>query len=364
MSELLAWADARARLKVRANADTGRDAERARELGAVGIGLCRTEHMFFQPDALKAIRRMILADDPRSRQLALNDILPLQRTMFRELFEVMDGLPVTIRLLDPPLHEFLPARDEDVSEVAASLGVSVEAMMARLEALEEANPMLGHRGVRVAITTPEVYRTQVRAIFEAACELTRAGKRVLPEVMIPLVCIPLEIEKMRNLVVEVAEEVIAEYGPTSAVTYTVGTMIELPRACLLADQIAVFADFFSFGTNDLTQTTYGLSRDDMGKFFPAYQREGLMPTSPLAVFDVDGVGQLVEMGTTRGRQGKRALKVGVCGEHGGDPQGIGFFHRIGLDYVSCSPYRVPVARLAAAHAALGMLGASGGGQDA
>jgi pyruvate,orthophosphate dikinase len=353
MSELLSWADEKARLKVRANADTRRDAERARELGAVGIGLCRTEHMFFQPDALKAIRRMILADDPKSRQLALNDILPIQRAMFRELFEVMEGLPVTIRLLDPPLHEFLPDRDEDISEVAEQLGVSVAALTSRLEQLEEANPMLGHRGVRVAITTPEVYKTQVRAIFEAACELAREGRQVEPEVMIPLVAIPGELDRMRNLVVEMAESVIAEYG--AGPKYTVGTMIELPRAALLADKIAVHADFFSFGTNDLTQTTYGLSRDDMGKFFPAYQREGLMPTSPLAVFDIEGVGQLVEMATVRGRSAKRHLKCGVCGEHGGDPKGVGFFHRIGLDYVSTSPFRVPVARLAAAHAALGLL---------
>jgi pyruvate,orthophosphate dikinase len=358
MTELLSWADEHARLKVRANADTGRDAQRARELGAVGIGLCRTEHMFFQPDALRAIRRMILADDPRSRQLALNDILPIQRAMFRELFEVMEGLPVTVRLLDPPLHEFLPDREEDISEVAEQLGVSVAALHARLEALKEANPMLGHRGVRVAITTPEVYRTQVRAIFEAACELAREGRRVIPEVMIPLVAIPGELERMRNLVVEAAEAVIEEYsrdGRRPDVRYTVGTMIELPRAALLADQISPHADFFSFGTNDLTQTTYGLSRDDMGKFFPAYQREGLMPTSPLAVFDIEGVGQLVKMGVERGRSTQRTLKTGVCGEHGGDPNGIGFFHRIGIDYVSCSPFRVPVARLAAAHAALGLL---------
>ena len=361
MAELLGWADERARLKVRANADTGRDAKRARELGAVGIGLCRTEHMFFQPDALRAIRRMILADDPKSRQLALNEILPIQREMFKELFVEMEGLPVTIRLLDPPLHEFLPDREEDVAEVAAQLGVSVQALLARLEALEEANPMLGHRGVRVGITAPEVYRTQTRAIFEAACELARDGVQVVPEVMIPLVAIPAELERMRNLVVETAEAVIGEYGarnPGSRMTpirYTVGTMIELPRACLLADQVAEHADFFSFGTNDLTQTVYGFSRDDMGKFFPPYQREGLLVHSPLAVFDIEGVGQLVQMATERGRSTKRTLKVGVCGEHGGDPQGVGFFHKIGLDYVSCSPFRVPVARLAAAHAALGLL---------
>ena len=353
MSTLLAWADERARLVVRTNADNGVDATRARELGARGIGLCRTEHMFFQPEALRAIRRMILADDPHSRQLALNDILPMQRDMFREIFLAMEGYPVTIRLLDPPLHEFLPSREEDVSTVAEELGVRVEALKARLEQLEESNPMLGHRGVRLGVTTPEVYRTQVRAIMEAACELTKAGHQVIPEIMIPLVALPEELSRCRDEVVTVAEAVVAEHG--QGPEYSIGTMIELPRAALLADKVAQSADFFSFGTNDLTQMTYGLSRDDMGKFFPAYQREGLMPSSPLAEFDIDGVGQLVQIGTERGRSTKPRLKVGVCGEHGGDPNGVGFFHRIGLDYVSCSPYRVPVARLAAAHATLGLL---------
>jgi len=353
MTVLLEWADDVARLAVRANADTGSDATRARELGAIGIGLCRTEHMFFQPDALRAIRRMILADDPRSRQRALNDILPIQRDMFIDLFRAMEGLPVTVRLLDPPLHEFLPEREADISDVAIDLGVRADSLHGRLEQLAEANPMMGHRGVRVGITSPEVYRTQVRAIFEAACELTREGVSVLPEVMIPLVGIPAELERMRTLTVQIAEEVIEEYG--IKLDYLVGTMIELPRACLLAAEVSEHADFFSFGTNDLTQMTYGFSRDDAGKFFPDYQREGLMMESPLAVFDIDGVGQLVEMATKRGKGANDRLKVGVCGEHGGDPKGVGFFHRIGLDYVSCSPYRVPVARLAAAHAALGLL---------
>ena len=353
MATLLEWADERSRLVVRTNADNGADATRARELGARGIGLCRTEHMFFQPDALRAIRRMILADDPHSRQLALNDILPMQRDMFKEIFQAMNGLPVTIRLLDPPLHEFLPSREEDVSAVAEELGVRLETLHARLEQLEESNPMLGHRGVRLGVTTPEVYRTQVRAIFEAACQLTKEGVEVIPEIMIPLVALPEELSRCRDEVVGVAESVIAEHG--QQLEYAIGTMIELPRAALLADKVAEHADFFSFGTNDLTQMTYGLSRDDMGKFFPAYQREGLMPDSPLAQFDIEGVGQLVEIGTKRGRATKERLKVGICGEHGGDPKGVGFFHRIGLDYVSCSPYRVPVARLAAAHAALGLL---------
>ncbi|MEQ1500606.1 MAG: pyruvate, phosphate dikinase [Myxococcota bacterium] len=353
MATLLKWADGISRLKVRANADTGSDAARARQLGAVGIGLCRTEHMFFQPDALRAIRRMILADDPRSRQRALNDILPIQRTMFTEIFREMQGLPVTIRLLDPPLHEFLPEREADITDVAADLGVRPEALRARLLQLHESNPMMGHRGVRVGITSPEVYRTQVRAIFEAACDLERQGIKVLPEVMIPLVGMETELEKMRALVIETAEAVIGEYG--SGPDYKIGTMIELPRAALTADKIAKHADFFSFGTNDLTQMTWGFSRDDMGKFFGDYQREGILRESPLAVFDVEGVGQLVEIATTKGRAFNPRLKVGVCGEHGGDPVGVGFFHKVGLDYVSCSPYRVPVARLAAAHAALGLL---------
>jgi pyruvate,orthophosphate dikinase len=353
MATLLSWADEVARLRVRANADTGTDATRARQLGAVGIGLCRTEHMFFQPDALRAMREMIIAEDERSRQRALQRILPIQREMFKDLFTAMDGLPVTIRLLDPPLHEFLPDRHEDISDVAQQLHISTDRLSQRLEDLSEANPMLGHRGVRVGVTTPDVYRTQVRAIFEAASELSREGVRVLPEVMIPLVAMPAELERMRDLVVETAEKVVAEYG--AKVRYSVGTMIELPRAALLARSIAEHADFFSFGTNDLTQMTYGFSRDDMGKFFADYQREGLLANSPLSVFDVEGVGQLVQLGTDNGRAGNAGLKVGVCGEHGGDPAGVGFFHRIGLDYVSCSPYRVPVARLAAAHAALGVL---------
>jgi pyruvate,orthophosphate dikinase len=353
MATLLEWADQHARLKVRTNADTGADALRARQLGAVGIGLCRTEHMFFQPDALRAMRRMILADEPRTRQRALQDILPIQRGMFRDIFVAMDGLPVTIRLLDPPLHEFLPGRHEDISGVAQELEVSPEKLRSRLQELAETNPMLGHRGVRVGVTTPDVYRTQVRAIFEAAAELSREGVMVIPEVMIPLVALPGELEKMRKLVVEVAEKVLDEHGVR--LRYLVGTMIELPRAAVLAKQIAQYADFFSFGTNDLTQMIWGLSRDDMGKFIPEYQRQGLINEAPTSVFDTEGVGPIVQMGAERGREGKPGLKLGVCGEHGGDPRGIGFFHRIGLDYVSCSPYRVPVARLAAAHAAMGIL---------
>jgi pyruvate,orthophosphate dikinase len=353
MAQLLGWADERARLEVRANADNGPDATRARSLGAVGIGLCRTEHMFFQPDALRAMRQMILAKDERARIRALNEILPLQREAFKDIFTSMDGLPVTIRLLDPPLHEFLPDRAEDVNSVAQDLGVRTDVLQERLKALHEMNPMMGHRGCRIGVTSPEIYRTQVRAIFEAACQLTREGIVVRPEVMIPLVATDGELRICREHAVQVAEEVMAEQGNT--VDYSVGTMIELPRAALLAKEIAKYADFFSFGTNDLTQMTYGFSRDDMGKFLTPYLGAGILTDSPLARFDIDGVGQLVQMGTERGRHSNARLKVGVCGEHGGDPTGIGFFHKVGLDYVSCSPFRVPVARLAAAHASLGIL---------
>lgn len=353
MGRLLEWADARARLKVRANADTGPDAANARRLGAVGIGLCRTEHMFFEPTALRAMRQMILADDEKSRQRALAQVLPIQREDFKAIFRAMDGLPVTVRLLDPPLHEFLPSRPEDISEVAKDLGVRTDALNERLKQLHEANPMMGHRGCRIGVTTPEIYNTQVRAIFEAACAVTREGGVVLPEVMIPLVAMPAELERCRRQVEETAEQVLTEQGVR--VDYKVGTMIELPRAALLAGEIAAHADFFSFGTNDLTQMTWGFSRDDMGKFFGEYVARGVLTDSPLAVFDAEGVGQLVQMGTERGRAARKSLKVGVCGEHGGDPTGVAFFHRIGLDYVSCSPFRVPVARLAAAHAALGVL---------
>ncbi|MBM4390074.1 MAG: pyruvate, phosphate dikinase [Deltaproteobacteria bacterium] len=350
MGRLLSWADKRARLKVRANADTGPDAENARHLGAVGIGLCRTEHMFFEPTALRAIRQMILADDELSRQRALAQVLPIQRQDFVDIFRAMDGLPVTIRLLDPPLHEFVPSDDKEMSGLAHELGVGVEKLKERVRQLHEANPMMGHRGCRIGVTTPEVYNTQVRAIFEAAVQCAKEGKVVIPEVMIPLVSIPAELERCREQVEEAAGAVLAESGVS--IDYRVGTMIELPRAAILADKIAAHADFFSFGTNDLTQMTYGFSRDDMGKFFGDYVQKGVLTQSPLAVFDSEGVGVLVEMAATRGRAAKKSIKLGVCGEHGGDPTGVKFFHKIGLDYVSCSPFRVPVARLAAAHAAL------------
>ncbi len=353
MSRLLSWADARARLTVRANADNGPDATRARELGAVGIGLCRTEHMFFQQTALRSMRQLILAEDKRARVRALANVLPIQRADFVEIFRAMDGLPVTVRLLDPPLHEFLPASPEDISQVAEDLGVRPEKLQERLDQLHESNPMMGHRGCRLGLTSPEIYDTQVRAILEASVQVSREGLEVLPEIMIPLVGMPEELQRLRERVEQQAEAVLAELG--AAVDYKVGTMIELPRACLLADQVAEHADFFSFGTNDLTQMTWGFSRDDMSKFFSAYMLEGLLEDSPLARFDVDGVGQLVKTAVEKGRAAKPRLKIGICGEHGGDPTGVAFFHNAGLDYVSCSPFRVPVARLAAAHAALGLI---------
>jgi len=353
MGQLLDWADKRARLGVRANADNAKDAVRARELGAIGIGLCRTEHMFFQPEALRAMRQLILASDARARLRALAQVLPLQREAFIEIFRAMDGLPVTIRLLDPPLHEFMPHTAEDISVVAGDLGVQPELLEERLVQLHESNPMMGHRGCRLGVTSPEIYMTQVKAIVQAAVAVQKDGVEVIPEIMIPLVASASELTRLKKLVEETAEGVLeAEHA---RVDYRVGTMIELPRAALTADRLAESAEFFSFGTNDLTQMTYGFSRDDMSKFFNAYVAEGLLQDSPLAVFDCEGVGQLVKMGVEKGRSARPDLKTGVCGEHGGDPVGIGFFHKIGLDYVSCSPFRVPVARLAAAHAALGQL---------
>jgi pyruvate,orthophosphate dikinase len=353
MAQLLVWADKRARLGVRANADNAKDAARARELGAIGIGLCRTEHMFFQPEALRAMRQLILASDSKARARALSQVLPLQRDAFAEIFRTMDGLPVTIRLLDPPLHEFLPHTAEDISTVAGDLGVQPELLEERLMHLHESNPMMGHRGCRLGVTSPEIYITQVKAILQAAVAVQRENIQVIPEIMIPLVAMAQELTLLKQLVEETAEAVLeAEHA---RIDYRVGTMIELPRAALTADLLAESAEFFSFGTNDLTQMTYGFSRDDMSKFFNAYVAEGILDESPLAVFDIQGVGQLVKMGVEKGRSVRPDLQTGVCGEHGGDPVGIGFFHKIGLDYVSCSPYRVPVARLAAAHAALGVL---------
>ncbi|MBO1077476.1 pyruvate, phosphate dikinase [Roseomonas haemaphysalidis] len=348
---LMGWADSVRRLKIRANAETPLDADTARKFGAEGIGLCRTEHMFFDPERIGAVRQMIMSESEGGRRDALAKLLPFQRKDFIELFRIMAGLPVTIRLLDPPLHEFLPHREEELAEVADTLGADLATMKRRAADLSEANPMLGHRGCRLGVTYPEIYEMQARAIFEAAIETAKeTGKAPVPEIMIPLVAMKKELELTRAQVDKVAKEVFAEAGMT--IEYLVGTMIELPRACLTADSIAEAADFFSFGTNDLTQTTFGLSRDDAGKFLPYYVDKGILPKDPFVSLDPDGVGALVRIAKDKGRGVKPDLKLGICGEHGGDPASIAFCESVGLDYVSCSPYRVPVARLAAAQAAL------------
>ena len=353
---LMEWADGVRRMKVRANAETPLDAETARKFGAEGIGLCRTEHMFFDPERIGAVRQMIMSETESGRRDALSRLLPFQRKDFLELFRIMAGLPVTIRLLDPPLHEFLPHKESEIEEVAESLGADVAMMKRRVADLSEANPMLGHRGCRLGVTYPEIYEMQVRAIFEAAVQTGKeTGAAPVPEIMIPLVMTKRELEITRAQVDKVAQEVFAESG--YHIVYQVGTMIELPRAALTADAIAESADFFSFGTNDLTQTVFGLSRDDAGKFLPFYVEKGILPKDPFVSIDVDGVGALVQIAAEKGRKTKPDLKLGICGEHGGDPASIHFCGAVGLDYVSCSPYRVPVARLAAAQAAL----ASGGG---
>ncbi|MDX2224926.1 MAG: pyruvate, phosphate dikinase [Rhodospirillaceae bacterium] len=347
---LMQWVDKVRRLRVRANAETPLDAETARKFGAEGIGLARTEHMFFDPQRILNIRQMILAKDSGGRKAALAKLLPYQRDDFVKLFSIMEGLPVTVRLLDPPLHEFLPQTDDEIAEVAASAAVSVESVRDLLVKLHETNPMLGHRGVRLGVSHPEIYEMQARAIFEAAAQLAKAGKVVLPEVMIPLVGTKKELDMMKVVVNATAKAVFDAVGVR--VDYKVGTMIELPRAALRAAEIAETAEFFSFGTNDLTQTTFGLSRDDCAPLIEVYRARGIYEKDPFASLDQDGVGELIEIATTRGRNARPGLKVGICGEHGGDPDSIAFCHRQGLDYVSCSPYRVPVARLAAAQAAL------------
>ncbi|HST74736.1 MAG TPA: pyruvate, phosphate dikinase [Acetobacteraceae bacterium] len=350
---LMEWADRSRRLKVRANAETPLDAETAKKFGAEGIGLCRTEHMFFDPERIGAVRQMIMASDERGRRAALEKLLPFQREDFRQLFTIMAGLPVTIRLLDPPLHEFLPHSDTELADVAAALGTDMEAMHRRIAELAEANPMLGHRGCRLGVTYPEIYEMQARAIFEGALDVANeTGNAPVPEIMIPLVGMRRELEITRAQVDKVAKEVFERAGRT--IEYSVGTMIELPRAALTADRIAEVADFFSFGTNDLTQTVFGLSRDDAGKFLPTYVERGILPKDPFVSIDVEGVGAMVRIASEKGRATKNGLKLGICGEHGGDPSSIAFCEEIGLDYVSCSPYRVPVARLAAAQAALGV----------
>jgi pyruvate,orthophosphate dikinase len=348
---IMAWADAARRMRVRTNADTPHDARTAREFGAEGIGLCRTEHMFFDPARINAMREMILADDTEGRRAALEKLLPMQRDDFTQLFEIMAGLPVTIRLLDPPLHEFIPHTEDEIREVAAALGVDAEKLRGRARALAEFNPMLGHRGVRLAVSYPEIAEMQARAIFEAAIAAAqKTGAPVEPEVMVPLVGLKSELDFVKKRIDATAKAVSEETGQTF--TYSVGTMVELPRAALNAEKIAEVAEFFSFGTNDLTQTTFGISRDDAGVFLGSYLRESIIDVDPFVSIDVEGVGELVRIAAEKGRKTRPGIKLGICGEHGGDPASIAFCETVKLDYVSCSPFRVPIARLAAAQAAL------------
>jgi len=350
-ANIMKWADEARRMRVRANAETPADARTARSFGAEGIGLCRTEHMFFDEARIVAMREMILSDTEEGRRAALAKLLPMQRSDFLELFEIMAGLPVTIRLLDPPLHEFLPHTDEEIAEVAQAMGVSPEKLRQRADSLHEFNPMLGHRGCRLAVSYPEIAEMQARAIFEAAIEAgRRTGSPVVPEVMVPLVGLKQELDFVKARIDTVAKEVMQETG--AAIDYLVGTMIELPRAALMADEIAASAEFFSFGTNDLTQTTFGISRDDAATFLEIYRKKGLMDRDPFVSLDVNGVGELIRIASRKGRGARDGIKLGICGEHGGDPASIAFCEEVGLDYVSCSPFRVPIARLAAAQAAL------------
>jgi pyruvate, orthophosphate dikinase len=352
---LMEWADKVRKLRVRANADTPLDARTARNFGAEGIGLCRTEHMFFDDERIAAVREMILAGDAPARRHAVGKLLPFQRADFVGVFREMAGLPVTIRLLDPPLHEFLPHEPEQVAQLAQTMGVSRETLLRKVEELTEYNPMLGHRGCRLAITYPEIYEMQVRAILEAACEVASQGIEVNPEIMIPIAMTRKELLITKELTERVAKEVFAAAGRT--VEYHFGTMIELPRAAIMAHELAEPAEFFSFGTNDLTQTTLGISRDDAGRFLGAYVEAGIFAKDPFQTVDTQGVGALIEMAKERGRKTRPNIKLGVCGEHGGDPASIDFFGRVGLDYVSCSPFRVPIARLAAAQVTLKLEGA-------
>ncbi len=350
-AKLMVWADKVRRMDVRTNADTPDDVQTARDFGAEGVGLCRTEHMFFDSDRIIAVREMILAEDEAGRAAALEKLLPMQRSDFEEIFRVMRGLPVTVRLLDPPLHEFLPHSPAEIEQVARASGMDAEKLKARATKLQEFNPMLGHRGCRLGISYPEIYEMQARAIFEAACTVAAEnGETVTPEIMIPLVSDERELSILRSRIEKIAKRVLAEKG--AALDYLIGTMIELPRAALTADRIAQHADFFSFGTNDLTQTTFGLSRDDSSSFLPAYLRQNIFERDPFVSLDREGVGTLVRMGCEKGRSARPDIKLGICGEHGGDPNSIEFVETLGLSYVSCSPYRVPIARLAAAQAYL------------
>ena len=350
-AKLMKWADKARRLGVRTNADQPDQAQIAMAFGAEGIGLCRTEHMFFKGDRIRAVQEMILAEDEAGRRRALAKLLPMQKEDFKGILKIMGRLPVTIRTLDPPLHEFLPKREEDIAELARNMNTPLETLKNKVKILHEFNPMLGHRGCRLGISYPEITEMQARAIFEAACELRREGRDPFPEVMIPLVGSRQELHVQREIIERVARETMEAYGVR--VRYLVGTMIELPRACLVADEIAAEAEFFSFGTNDLTQTCLGLSRDDAGKFLPTYVVQGLFSQDPFVSIDRDGVGGLMRIAMEKGRRARKGLEIGICGEHGGEPRSVAFCHEIGLDYVSCSPYRVPIAKLAAAQAALG-----------
>jgi pyruvate,orthophosphate dikinase len=349
-AKLMKWADEERVLGVRTNADQPDQAAIAKAFGSEGIGLCRTEHMFFQGDRIQAVREMILAEDEPGRRRALAKLLPMQKQDFKDILKIMGNLPVTIRTLDPPLHEFLPKRDDEILELAKVMGAPFEVLRHKVSVLQEFNPMLGHRGCRLGISYPEITEMQAQAIFEAACELRREGKNPFPEIMIPLVGSRQELHEQREIVERVAAATQKAYGVK--VKYLIGTMIELPRACMVADEIANEAEFFSFGTNDLTQTCLGLSRDDAGKFLPTYVLNGLLPEDPFVSIDKEGVGALMRIAVAKGRKGRKELEMGICGEHGGDPRSVAFCHEIGLDYVSCSPYRVPIAKLAAAQAAL------------
>jgi pyruvate,orthophosphate dikinase len=362
IQQFMRWVDRHRTLGVRANADTPADARVARQFGAEGIGLCRTEHMFFEGDRIDAVREMIVAADEEGRRRALAKLLPIQRQDFVGIFTEMDGLPVTIRFLDPPLHEFLPHTDREIDQLARKMAIPGDQLRARVRGLEEANPMLGWRGCRLAVSYPEILEMQVQAIMEAACEVSRQKVRAIPELMVPLIFDVKEMRYLKDIVVRVAEEVAKRAGVK--VKYSIGTMIELPRACVVADEIAREAEFFSFGTNDLTQTILGLSRDDAGRFLPAYVEKRLLPADPFQTIDREGVGAMMAMGAEKGRATRADIKLGICGEHGGDPQSIAFCHEVGLTYVSCSPYRVPVARLAAAHAAVRAGAAGGAGRPA
>ena len=348
--QLMKWADQYRSINIRTNADTPNDASIARNFGAEGIGLCRTEHMFFGPDRIKAVREMILSDTLDGRKKALAKLLPFQKSDFIGIFRAMAGLPVTIRLLDPPLHEFLPHTDDELRELASDMHVTFERLNAKNKSLHEFNPMLGHRGCRLGVTYPEIYEMQAQAIMEAACELAKQRIKVIPEIMIPLVGHVNELTAMKKVVIDTAEQVKRTYGVK--VSYTVGTMIELPRACVTSAEIAQVADFYSFGTNDLTQTVYGLSRDDAGRFLPYYVENGILKDDPFITIDQEGVGAFMKIAVDNGRKIKKNLKLGICGEHGGEPKSVEFCHNIGLDYVSCSPFRIPIARFAAAQAAI------------